>query len=175
MSLRRRFAAIAATLLLLGTTLARSAAAQACECQFPESNENGKVAGALGGGMFAGLLAAVLHVKHQREASGQPGVGPVGPGASLAAAPPVSPAVVAAIPAAPNDDRRDPVRRSGELNGPVAPARPEPVLSSSDARREGLVPPKTATLYPALAMIGAGSLLLGLFLLRERSGRRRWR
>jgi hypothetical protein len=171
---------MAATALLLGSTLARSAAAQVCECRFPESNENGRVAGALGGGMFAGLLAAVLHVKHQREAAGAPSVGPVGPGASADAAPPIAPAVVAAIDPAPAE-RNDPWRREGELTGTDAPARaahtvrPEPMLSSNEARREGLIPPKTATLYPALAMIGVGSLLLGLFMLRERSGRRRWR
>jgi LPXTG-motif cell wall-anchored protein len=48
-------------------------------------------------------------------------------------------------------------------------------LTADEAKEEGLVPPKTATMMPAYAMIGLGSLLLGLFLLRQRASQRRRR
>lgn len=178
MALRHRRAAIAAVFVLLGTSLTASASAQVCECQFPESNDNGKVAGAFGGGMFSGLVAAVLHLKHQREVVGQPRVMSANLDPAVSDTAPVSPIVVAAVAPVPGDAPADSYRREGDLRGPVAPARParpEPMLSARDAKREGWVPPKTATYYPALAMIGVGSLILGLFLLRERSGRRRAR
>ncbi|HEX6535334.1 MAG TPA: hypothetical protein VF041_12125 [Gemmatimonadaceae bacterium] len=177
MASRHRLAAIAAIFVLLGTSLTATASAQVCECRFPESNDNGKVAGAFGGGMFTGLVAAVLHIKHQREAVGQPRVISANLDPAVSDTAPVSPIVVAAVAPAPADAPES-FRREGDLRGPVAPSRPahpEPMLSARDAKREGWVPPKTATYYPALAMIGVGSLILGLFLLRERSGRRRVR
>lgn len=182
MRLRKSVAAFSLA-LIVGTTLASSARAQVCECKFPDSNENGQVAGAFGGGLFAGLVAAVLHIKHSKEASLDPsvipfaadpvGVAPIvetstGALADSTASPlGVAPAADRGLPsgaraASPSHPRRYAAGRA-------------PRLTADEAREEGLVPPKTATMMPAYAMMGLGSVLLGLFLLRQRSGHRRRR
>ncbi len=169
----------------MSSTLAANARAQVCECKFPDSNENGQVAGAFGGGLFAGLVAAVLHFKHTKEASLDPSVIPFS--ADPVGIAPVVETSMGALAntdssagpqhAAPAGDRAVPAGA-----GAASPAHARryaagraPQLTSDEAMQEGLVPPKTATMMPAYAMIGLGSLLLGLFLLRQRASQRRRR
>lgn len=173
----RKIAAACIVALLLGGPLASRVWAQSCECQFPQSNENGHVAGVFGGGLFAGLVAAVLHIKHSREVSLTPRVDPF-----TSAPVPYDPLVTAsAAGAIANSPAGAAGRGAPAAMVPAAASRRPrsgaegrgPRLSADEAKQEGLVPPKTATLMPAFAMIGLGSLLLGLFLVRQRSSRRR--
>jgi len=169
--MRLRPLLVVPTLILsLSSSLPNGAEAQVCECKFPTSNENGHIAGSFGGGLFAGLVAAVLHIKHQREATLTPSVDP------LSSMPSLTPIVVMASAGALVDDAPAPAAAPAPARRTPRPAASRaPRMSAAEAQREGLVPPKTATLMPAFAMIGVGALLLGLFLLRERSGHRRWR
>jgi hypothetical protein len=159
--------------------------AQDCGCQNRDSNANGHIAGALGGGLFAGLIAAVLGIKHASEATAQPMMGPaggLGPGAAptlsvstgaLGAIPDsyadsaATPAAAAPLPATVADARTPSGQRS--IGDPAHNVAYMPPMSAHDAREEGLIPAKTASLLPAIAMMGAGALLLGLLLLRERT------
>ncbi|HEX5179231.1 MAG TPA: LPXTG cell wall anchor domain-containing protein [Gemmatimonadaceae bacterium] len=182
MQLRKTVAA-ASLALIVSSTLAVTARAQVCECKFPESNESGSVAGAFGGGLFAGLVAAVLHIKHTHEASLQPRVDPF-----TADPVGVAPVVETATGEVANSDSTAPAAGGPEADraraagsGPASPhvrryaaGRP-PRLTADEAMQEGLVPPKTATMMPAYALIGLGSLLLGLFLVRQRTSHRRRR
>jgi len=182
MQLRTTVAA-ASLALIVSSTLAVSARAQVCECKFPESNENGQVAGAFGGGLFAGLVAAVLHIKHSKEASLDPKVVPF-TADPVGVAPIVETSMGALadssrspLGGAPAGDRARPAGAGG--SSPAHPRRyaagRPPRLTADEAAQEGLVPPKTATMMPAYALIGLGSLLLGLFLLRQRASQRRRR
>lgn len=185
------------TAMLLCATPAMGAAAQGCSCQNRDSNANGRIAGALGGGLFAGLIAAVLGVKHVAEAAPQPTVGAMGSAAPGIAptiavstgtlAPPDSssggstamPERAASLAMAPAPAAADPASGAAgsaraptgarDMRGPARTMGRMPPMSASEARQAGLIPPKTASLLPAFAMIGAGSLLLGLLLLRERA------
>ncbi|HTL96921.1 MAG TPA: hypothetical protein VL157_15355 [Gemmatimonadaceae bacterium] len=182
MQLRKSVAA-ASLALIVSSTLASGAHAQVCECKFPESNDNGQVAGAFGGGLFAGLVAAVLHIKHSKEASLDPSVVPftadpvgIAPIVETSAGA-LADSTASPLGAGPAADRGLPAGA-----GAASPAHARryaagrvPRLTADEAREEGLVPPKTATMMPAYAMIGLGSLLLGLFLLRQRAGQRRRR
>jgi hypothetical protein len=178
--------AAALTAALLGSAPLSGVAAQSCSCPNKDSNANGRIAGALGGGLFAGLIAAVLGMKHASESSAQPAVGPMGsmgPGAaptltvstgSLGAVPdPASdssatpPAAIAPVPAAVADARMPGGQRS--IGDPAHNVAYMPPMSARDAREEGLIPAKTASLLPAFAMMGAGALLMGLLLMREKS------
>lgn len=189
--------AVALTATLLGVVPLTGVAAQSCSCPNKDSNANGRIAGALGGGLFAGLIAAVLGIKHASEAAAQPAVGPMGsmaPGAaptltvstgSLGSVPDsaidssATPAPAAApAPAAVADARTPDGQRS--IGDPARNVAYMPPMSARDAREEGLIPAKTASLLPAFAMMGAGALLMGLLLMREklrggRSVRRRRR
>ena len=80
------------------------------------------------------------------------------------------------------DSTASPLGAGPAAGSTASPAHPRryaagrvPRLTADEAKEEGLVPPKTATMMPAYAMIGVGSLLLGLFLLRQRTGHRRRR
>lgn len=166
----RRFVAAPLLALALVAGGAVRVSAQVCECKFPESNANGHIAGALGGGLFGGLLAAVLHLKHQREATLQPRVDPMASDGGIA------PLVTASANGAVVPPLADSAAgRPAPGHRADVPATPEraPLITRDQAQRDGLIPPKTASLLPAFAMIGAGALLIGLFLLRERRGRRR--
>ena len=174
--------------VLVGVMPATGAAAQGCSCPNRDSNANGHIAGALGGGLFAGLIAAVLGMKHVSEASAQPMVAPISkmagaaPTVSVAtgslglvpdsASDDLAPADPLAAPAAPAPaalaDQRTPSgqRSIGDPAHNVAYMRP---LSASEAREEGLIPANTASPLPALAMMGVGALVMGLLLMREKS------
>lgn len=169
---------------LMGVVPLSGMAAQDCACPNRDSNANGRIAGALGGGLFAGLIAAVLGIKHASESTAQPMMGPaggLGPGAaptltvstgSLGAVPDslvdssAAPAA-APLPATVADARGPNGQRS--LGDPARNIAYMPPMSVNDAREEGLVPAKTASLLPAIAMMGAGALILGLLLLRQKS------
>lgn len=182
--------AVALTATLLGAFPLTGAAAQSCSCPNKDSNANGRIAGALGGGLFAGLIAAVLGIKHASESSAQPMMGPaggLGPGAAPTLT--VSTGSLGAVPDSLADSSAAPAAAAAPLPATVADARDPsgqrsvgdpahnvaymPPMSARDAREEGLIPAKTASLLPALAMMGAGALLLGLLLLREKSRGRR--
>lgn len=194
----QRHLAAALTLALLAVTPLSGTFAQDCGCPNRDSNANGRIAGALGGGLFAGLIAAVLGIKHASEASPQPAMGPaggLGPGSAptlsvstgaLGSAIPDSaidstasadsavaaPLAASPLPATVADSRTPSGQRS--IGDPAHEVAYMPPMSARDAREEGLIPAKTASLLPAIAMMGAGALILGLLLLREKSrGRRR--
>jgi hypothetical protein len=169
--LYHRHLAATAFVMLLGITPTTGVAAQECSCQFNESNANGRIAGAFGGGLFAGLIAAVLHVKHGSELAAQPMVGPMATTAA-GAAPMVAVSTGDLSPdqgADPAESIATPAGDESTVGDPARTVALMPAMSTSEARREGLIPPRTASFLPALAMIGAGSLLFGLLLLRERS------
>jgi hypothetical protein len=163
----RRFIAVTAVTMAIGVSFTGAASAQVCDCQFGNSNQNGHIGGALGGGLFAGLVAAVLHMSHQQQAAVLPSTVPVsGPS-------PVEPPVVASASGeVAADPSADPAKKAVNPR-PARAMAPRP-MSPKEARQEGLVPPRTATIFPALGMIGAGCLLLGLFLIRERKRRAWW-
>ncbi len=187
MRYQRHLAAVLTAALLASVPLG-SVAAQSCACQNRDATANGRIAGALGGGLFAGLIAAVLGIKHVSETSVQPAMGPAGmtdPGAaptlavstgalgpaadssSDSVAAPVDPAASSPVPALLADSRTPSAQRS--IGDPAHNVAYMPPMSAHDAREEGLIPAKTASLLPALAMMGTGALLLGLLLLREKS------
>lgn len=175
--LTRRLAGVVAAVVLTAILSPSRAVAQDCDCV---ARGNARIAGALGGGLFAGLLAAVLQLGPHgapSAAAGDPAVVPVAPDPG---APPVVAAPSPGVVALPAKRVKDP--SAAPHSGPSAQrlarpssaaAAPMPALTPRDARREGLVPPRTATFLPAIAMIGVGALLLGLFLVRERAGRGR--
>ena len=167
-----RHLAAVLTAALIGVVPLTGVAAQDCSCPNRDSNANGRIAGALGGGLFAGLIAAVLGIKHASESSAQPMMGPaggLGPGAAPTLT--VSTGSAAPLPATVAEARDPGGQRS--IGDPAHNVAYMPPMSARDAREEGLVPAKTASLLPALAMMGAGALLLGLLLLREKSRGRR--
>jgi hypothetical protein len=184
-----RHLAAAVTVALLGVAPLTGVAAQSCSCPNRDSDANGRIAGALGGGLFAGLIAAVLGMKHASEASAQPMVAPMG---SMAAGPAPTLTVSTGSLAAPPDSASDSSATAGAPDAAAAPSPASvadaraphgqrsigdpahnvaymPPMSARDAREEGLIPAKTASLLPALAMMGAGALILGLLMLREQS------
>jgi hypothetical protein len=50
-----------------------------------------------------------------------------------------------------------------------------PSITADEAEADGMIAPKTATILPALAMIGIGAMLMGIFFLRVRHPRLRSR
>lgn len=185
MRYHRQLAAVL-TAALLGAAPLSGVAAQSCSCPNKDSNANGRVAGALGGGLFAGLIAAVLGMKHASESAAQPMVAPMG-SAAAGSAPTltVSTGSLGAAPDSATDSSATPAAAAAPLPATVADARMPggsrsigdpahrvaymPPMSARDAREEGLIPAKTASLLPAIAMMGAGLLILGLLLLRQKS------
>lgn len=185
MRYQRHLAALL-TAALMGVVPLSGMAAQDCACPNRDSNANGRIAGALGGGLFAGLIAAVLGIKHASESTAQPMMGPaggLGPGAAPTFS--VSTGSLGAVPDSAADSAATPAAATAPLPAAVADARDPngqrsigdpvrnvaymPPMSAHDARAEGLVPAKTASLLPAIAMMGAGALILGLLLLRQKS------
>ncbi|HEV7703142.1 MAG TPA: hypothetical protein VGO46_02575 [Gemmatimonadaceae bacterium] len=173
-------AAAAALLVLPATALY---AQDGCQCSAP-GGEDSRIANAIGGGLFAGLLAAVIPFHHATAlASAAPGAGAapealttmsdstdIAPGDSShsrALASTGDPAV----PFDPNADASAPISRSS--NGESAS--PLPSITAGEAAEAGLIAPKTATILPALGMIGVGAMLLGIFFLRVRHPRLRSR
>ncbi len=128
---------------------------QDCLCATAGSS----IAAALGGGIFAGLLASALHHPH-----------PVAAGAAADSTIAVASTPVAG---APNPDSATIGAEAKRLAvAGVVPAAPLPAYTSSAAAAEGLVAPKTSTFLPALGMIAVGVLVLGILFLRGNFWRR---
>jgi hypothetical protein len=155
-----------------------------CQCTAPGGDDS-RIANAIGGGLFAGLIAAVIPFHHAGAlASAAPGAGApeslttMSDSTDIAAGAPARPRQLASIAAAaPADPRRAalgagaPISRTS--NGESAS--PLPSITSGEAAADGLIAPKTATILPALGMIGVGAMLLGIFFLRVRRPRLRSR
>jgi hypothetical protein len=155
-----------------------------CQCSAPGA-ESSRIANAIGGGLFAGLIAAVIPFHHAGAlAAAPPGAGAGGPSALTL--------MSDSTDIAPGDSSRP--RRVGDLaaaapragappaGGPTLSrtsngeaATPIPSITADEAVADGMIAPKTATLLPALAMIGIGLMLLGIFFLRIRRPRMRSR
>ena len=181
------YVAGAAALLTVSATNLR--AQDECQCTAPGA-ESSRIASAIGGGLFAGLLAAVIPF-HGAIAAAPPGAGgpsalttmtdstDIAPGDSarprelaLALAPDAPGAPVAG--AAPNAGApigAPAVTRSA--NGEAAS--PLPSITPDEAAADGMIAPKTATMLPALMMIGIGALVAGIFFIRVRRPRLRSR
>lgn len=152
-----------------------------CQCNTP-GGESSRIASAIGGGLFAGLIAAVLPLRHATAiAAAPPGAGApsaltvmsdstdVAPGDSTK--PRASATYAAASPRGDGPAGGAPLARAstGEAAAPL------PGITTAEAEAEGMIAPKTATLLPALGMIGVGAMLLGIFFLRVRRPRLRSR
>jgi len=147
-----------------------------CQCTAPGA-ESSRIASAIGGGLFAGLLAAVIPFHHAAALASAPAGGAAAPGDSAAPsaltqyadssdiAPEGTPRSVAAAGASQGHGRLDPGLR-------VAAAPPLPSMTPTEAEAEGMIAPRTATILPALAMIGIGAVLMGIFFLRVRGPHR---
>jgi hypothetical protein len=174
-----RVALAVAFVLLPARTLS---AQDQCQCTAPGA-ESSRIASAIGGGLFAGLIAAVIPFRHAAGLASTP----AGAGADSSAltqhadssdiAPEGSPArsVAAVTGGAPT---------GGAPMGPGASGRAEPLMrvaaaplpsmTPTEATAEGMIAPRTATMLPALAMIGVGAVLMGIFFLRVRNPSRHY-
>jgi len=161
-----------------------------CQCAAP-GGESSRIASAIGGGLFAGLIAAVIPFHHAAAiASAPPGaVAPtalttmsdstdIAPGDS---AHPRQLASIAGARGAPGASAAELVPADAAGGAPISrtsngeSASPLPSITPSEAAADGLIAPKTATILPALAMIGVGAMLMGIFFLRVRRPRLRSR
>ena len=169
-------------LAVLALTAQAVYAQDQCQCQDPGA-ESSRIANAIGGGLFAGLIAAVIPFHHAASmvaaAPGAPSAGGADPLVVLSDSTDVA-STAGAAPAAGASPRVVAAPLGGEVADPSSPAAgaparpvqlasaPLPSVTPSEAAADGLLAPRTATLLPALAMIGIGSLLLGIFFLRVR-------
>jgi hypothetical protein len=170
--------AAAATILLVPAS--KLYAQDQCQCAAP-GGEDSRIASAIGGGLFAGLIAAVIPFHHA---------------GALASAPPGAPTELTTMTdstdIAPGDSARPrllasiaagPSGAAGAPRGGAPLARtsngesvtPLPSITPAEAEADGMIAPKTATILPALAMIGIGAMLLGIFFIRVRRPRLRSR
>ncbi len=180
MQIVARAAALTAVAVAALTVSATKLHAQdECQCAAPGA-ESSRIANAIGGGLFAGLLAAAIPFHHA--------------GALAAAAPPAGDAPSAltmmsdSTDVAPGDSaKRRPAAmyaaappRADAPAGAVAPrartsngetAAPLPSITPDEAVADGMIAPKTATLLPALMMIGVGAIFAGILFLRVRKPR----
>lgn len=169
---------VAVAVALLAASASSLKAQDECQCTAPGA-ESSRIASAIGGGLFAGLLAAVIPF-HGAIAAAPPGADApealttmtdstdIAPGDSarsreLALA--MAPNGVGASPSAgaPVGERPNVTRTS---NGEAAS--PLPSITADEAAADGMIAPRTATLLPALTMIGIGTLIAGIFFLRVR-------
>jgi hypothetical protein len=169
------FRIVLATAFLLLS--ARNVSAQdQCQCAAPGA-ESSRIASAIGGGLFAGLLAAVIPFRHAAALAAAPAGAGAAPGDSAAPsaltqyadssdiAPEGTPRSVAAAGGSQGQGRLDPSLRA------VAPL---PSMTPTQAEAEGMIAPRTATLLPALAMIGIGAVLIGIFFVRVKNPHRHY-
>lgn len=177
MSLVSRFTLhFAATAVILLAPASKLYGQDQCQCSAP-GGENSRIANAIGGGLFAGLIAAVIPFHHAAAlASTPPGAGaPTGlttmsDSTDIAPNDSTRPRQLASIAAAPPaEGGAAPITRTsnGETVAPL------PSITSGEAAAEGMIAPKTATILPALTMIGIGAMLMGIFFLRVRRPRLR--
>lgn len=154
-----------------------------CQCSAPGA-ESSRIANAIGGGLFAGLIAAVIPFHHAGAlAAAAPAAGVGAPFAltvmsdstDIAPGDSTRPRRVGNYAAAPS--------RAGDpgIGPPLArtsngeAATPLPSITADQAAADGMIAPTTATLLPALAMIGIGSIIMGILFLRIRRPRMRSR
>ena len=174
----------AAAVSMLMVPAAALYAQDGCQCSAP-GGEDSRIANAIGGGLFAGLIAAVIPFHHATALASAPsGGGAVAPEAltTMSDSTDIAPgdsthsrtlasAGDPAVPFDPNADAGAPITRTS--NGESAS--PLPSITPGEAAAAGLIAPKTATILPALGMLGVGSMLLGIFFLRVRRPRLRSR
>jgi hypothetical protein len=176
---------VAAAACILMLPAVKLSAQNECQCTAP-GGEDSRIANAIGGGLFAGLIAAVIPFHHAAAlASTAPGAGASAPEAltmmsdstDIAPGDSTRPRQLASIAAAPAGASGDPSAEDGGApitrtsNGEAAS--PLPSMTPGEAAAAGLIAPKTATILPALGMIGVGAMLLGIFFLRVRRPRLR--
>ena len=169
--------AVAALTVPAGTLRAQDE----CQCNTP-GGESSRIANAIGGGLFAGLIAAVLPLRHAGAiAAAPPAAGAAAPSAltlmsdstDIAPGDSTKPrAAVTYAASSPRDPRGGaPLARASASEA----AAPLPGITTAEAEAEGMIAPKTATILPALGMIGVGAMLLGIFFIRVRRPRLRTR
>jgi hypothetical protein len=172
--------AVAVTALMVPATGLH--AQNECQCTAPGA-ESSRIANAIGGGLFAGLIAAVIPFHHAAAlASAPPGAGApsaltmmsdstdIAPGDSTR---PRRAGTYAAAPSGAGVPPSGGAPLSRTSNGESAS--PLPSITADEAEADGMIAPKTATILPALAMIGIGAMLMGIFFLRVRHPRLRSR
>lgn len=171
---------VAAAVSFLVLPAATLSAQSECQCSAP-GGEDSRIANAIGGGLFAGLIAAVIPFHHATAlASAAPGAGAPEALTMMSDSTDIAPdgsarprtlasAADPGIPVDPNANGGVPITRTS--NGEAA--NPLPSITAGEAADAGLVAPKTATILPALGMIGVGAMLLGIFFLRVRHPRLR--
>jgi len=158
-----------------------------CQCAAP-GGESSRIASAIGGGLFAGLIAAVIPFHHAAAIASAP-PGAVAPTAlttmsdstDIAPGDSAKPRQLASIAGAAGAPAAELVPAEAGGGAPISrtsngeSALPLPSITPSEAAADGLIAPKTATILPALAMIGVGAMLMGIFFLRVRRPRLRSR
>ena len=180
---RTTFGVVAAAVVLL-VPVAKVYGQEECQCAAP-GGESSRIASAIGGGLFAGLIAAVIPFRHAGALAAAP-TGAAAPSAlttmsdstDIAPGDSAKPQQLASIAAAPNGAGAPHVGGgaspiSGTSNGESAS--PLPTITPGEAAADGMIAPKTATMLPSLAMIGVGAMLMGIFFLRVRRPRLRSR
>ncbi len=175
---------IAAAAAILSVPASKASAQNECQCTAP-GGESSRIANAIGGGLFAGLIAAVIPFHHAAAlASAPPGAGAptelttMSDSTDIAPDGSSKPRQLASVIAAPNGAGVPPAAGgaapiSRTSNGESMT--PLPTITSGEAAAEGMIAPKTATILPALSMIGIGAMLMGIFFLRARRPRLRSR
>jgi hypothetical protein len=172
--------AVAAAALTVSVT--KLHAQDECQCTAPGA-ESSRIANAIGGGLFAGLIAAVIPFHHAAAlASAAPGLGApaaltmMSDSTDIAPTDSTRPRRVGTYAASPSSAGVPPsggAPLSRTSNGESAS--PLPAITADEAIADGMIAPKTATMLPALAMIGIGAMLMGIFFLRVRRPRLRSR
>jgi hypothetical protein len=173
---------IAAAVALFVAPAPQLYAQNQCQCSAPGSDD-GRIANAIGGGLFTGLIAAVIPFHHAAAlASAPPAAGApsalttMSDSTDIAPVDSTAPRQLASSATVPNGSSPD--RAAG---GPLARtsggeiAASLPTMTPTEAEADGMIAPKTATILPALAMIGIGAMLMGIFVLRIRRPRLRSR
>jgi hypothetical protein len=178
---------VAAAVAILVVPATKLQSQSQCQCDAP-GGESSRIASAIGGGLFAGLIAAVIPFHHAAAIASTP-PGAVAPTAlttmsdstDIAPGDSTKPRQVASIAGAPGAPNAGIVPAEADGGAPISgtsngeSASPLPSITPGEAAADGLIAPKTATLLPALAMLGVGAMLMGIFFLRVRHPRLRSR
>jgi len=175
----RTSARVAMALTALSVSAATLHAQDECQCNTPGAASS-RMASALGGGLFAGLIAAVIPFHHPGAIAAAPAAGAPSALTMMTDSTDIAPGdsakrrastYAAASPRAGDPGVGPPLARASK----GASAAPLPSITTEEASAEGMIAPKTATFLPALAMIGIGAMLMGIFFLRIRRFRLRSR
>jgi hypothetical protein len=179
----RSTALVAATVAALTVPARKLYAQDECQCTAPGA-ESSRFASAIGGGLFAGLIAAVIPFRHAGAIAAAPTAAGAGAPSALtmmsdstdiapgdSTKPRHAATYAAAQPGTGDPGVGPPIARTS--TGEAGP--PLPLITADEAAAEGMIAPKTATILPALAMIGIGAMLLGIFFIRIRHPRLRSR